>query len=335
MNQSSTNCSQCQIDFKRNGVELAAMYSVTFTMSFTMNCLTLWPIILQVRQRNVLGIYLLSLSISDFLYVLTIPLWVLYYYNGHHWMFSQTTCFFAGFVFYSNIYISIFLLCCISTDRYLAVVYPFESQGFRRPATAVRVSLLIFLTTFAFHLAIFLGSASQDGGHEADNKTCFEHIPLIQSVAVSNYLRFAVGFLAPLLVLIISYQRIFKGVRKSVTLSREQKSKVKLISISVILIFVICFAPYHIILLLRTINFTLVNCSCDFEERVHLAFNVALALTSLNSAVDPILYVLVSNSVKKDLRKSLTSWGWAVSAQGRVNSSPTSLPKTTAAISRA
>ncbi|XP_038642203.1 probable G-protein coupled receptor 132 [Scyliorhinus canicula] len=333
MNQSSSNCSQCKIDFQKNSVELAAMYSVIFTVSFTMNCLTLWPIILQVKQRNVLGVYLLSLSISDFFYVLTIPLWVLYYYNGHHWKLSRAACFFSGFVFYSNVYISIFLLCCISTDRYLAVVYPIESQGFRRPGKAVQVSLLIFLATFALHLAIFLSSTSQDVGHDADNMTCFEHIPLVQSVAIGNYLRFTAGFLVPLLILAWSYQRIVKGVRKSLTLGREQKAKVKLISISVIIIFVICFAPYHIILLLRTIYFTLADCSCDFEEKVHLAFNVALALTSLNSAVDPILYVLVSNGVKKDLRNVFTSFSCTPFAKGRAKGSPISLTKTTALIS--
>ncbi|XP_043537015.1 probable G-protein coupled receptor 132 [Chiloscyllium plagiosum] len=328
-------CNQtlCQIDFTRNSIELAVIYSAIFIVSFTMNCLTLWPIILQVKQRNVLGIYLLSLSISDIFYVLTIPLWVLYYYNDHTWTLSWASCYLSGFIFYSNVYISILLLCCISLDRYLAVVYPIESQGFRRPGKAVQVSLLIFLVIFGLHLPVLIGSISQDGGHKTDNQTCFEHIPLIRPVAIGNYFRFVAGFLLPLLVLIFSYQRIFKGVRKSLTLGAEQKAKVKLLSILVITIFVICFAPYHIILLLRTINFTLNNCSCDFEQAVHLYFNISLALSSLNSAVDPILYVLVSNGVKKDLRKTFTSLRYVGFAKGQTTKgSPISLTKTTALI---
>ncbi|XP_041035178.1 probable G-protein coupled receptor 132 [Carcharodon carcharias] len=339
MNQSTSMeiyCNQmCKIDFRKNSVELAAMYSVIFTVSITMNCLTLWPIILQVKQKNILGVYLLSLSISDIFYVLTIPLWILYYYNGHQWKLSWASCYFSGFVFYSNVYISIFLLCCISVDRYLAVVYPIESQGFRNPQKAVQVSLLIFLTIFAFHLLVFLGSIKQQRGHEADNQTCFEGIPLVQPVAIANYFRFALGFLVPLLVLILSYQRIFKGVKKSLTLGPEQKAKVKLLSISVITIFIICFAPYHIILLLRTVNFNLTDCSCDFEQKVHLPFNIALALSSLNSAVDPILYVLVSNGIKKDLRKVFTSVYRIGFTKGRARGSPISLTKTTTLIAHA
>ncbi|XP_020373179.1 probable G-protein coupled receptor 132 [Rhincodon typus] len=328
------NQTSCQIDFTRNSIVLAVIYSVIFIVSFTMNCLTLWLIILQVKQRNVLGIYLLSLSISDIFFVLTIPLWVLYYYNGHKWTFSWAFCYMSGFIFYSNVYISIFLLCCISVDRYLAVVYPIESQGFRQPGKAVQVCLLIFLVVFAFHLLVLLYSIRQDRQHKADSQTCFEHIPLIRPVAISNYFRFLLGFLLPVLVLILSYQRIFKGVQKSITLGIEQKAKVKLISISVIIIFVICFTPYHIILLLRTINFTLTNCSCDFEQMVYLPFNISLALSSLNSAVDPILYVLVSNSVKKDLRKAFTSVCCiGFTKEQTKKGSPISLTKTTALIS--
>ncbi|XP_067830846.1 G-protein coupled receptor 4-like [Heptranchias perlo] len=334
MNQSTSAvilCNQtlCEIDFRKSSVELALIYSIIFIVSFTMNCLTLWPIILQVKQKNILGIYLLSLCISDLFYVLTIPLWILYYYNGHQWQLSWAMCYFSGFVFYSNVYVSIFLLCCISFDRYLAVVYPIKSLGFRRPSKAVQVSLSIFLAIFAFHLPVFLDSINQDGAHIKDNQTCFEHIPLIKPVAITNYFRFIAGFLVPLLILILTYQRIFTGVRKSLTLGMEQKAKVKLLSISVIIIFFICFAPYHIILLLRTINFTLMDCSCDFEQDVHLYFNISLALSSLNSAVDPILYVLVSDSVKKDLMKSFTSISRIMFTK-RSNRSPNSLTKTTA-----
>ncbi|XP_048378285.1 probable G-protein coupled receptor 132 [Stegostoma tigrinum] len=328
------NQTSCQIDFMRHSIVLAVIYSVIFIVSFTMNCLTLWLIILQVKQRNVLGIYLLSLSISDIFFVLTIPLWVLYYYNGHRWTLGWAFCYMSGFIFYSNVYISIFLLCCISVDRYLAVVYPIESQGFRQPGRALQVCLLIFLAVFAFHLLVLLYSIRQDSQQKADNQTCFEHIPLIRPVAFSNYFRFFLGFLLPLLVLILSYQRIFKGVQKSITLGIEQKSKVKLISISVIIIFVICFTPYHIILLLRTLNFSLADSCCDFEQMVYLPFNISLALSSLNSAVDPILYVLVSNGVKKDLKKTFAfAHCIGFTKERAIKGSPTSLTKTTVLIS--
>ncbi|XP_062915980.1 probable G-protein coupled receptor 132 isoform X2 [Mobula hypostoma] len=323
-------CNQtlCGIKFKEYSIALAVMYSITFIVSVTMNCLTLWPIILQVKQRNTLGIYLLSLAISDLLYALTIPLWVIYYYNDHQWKFGWITCHLSGFIFYSNVYISILLLCCISIDRYLTIVYPMQSKKFRRPGMAIKVSLLIFLSVFALHLFIIFGTVL-DKEPDMANLTCFEHIPLIKLVAVANYGRIFFGFLLPLLLMIFCYQRIFREIRKSSTLQKEKKAKVKQLSISVIVIFLVCFGPYHLILLFRSINFSLMDCVCHFERQVLLYFSISLAISSFNSALDPILYVLVSKNATKDLKKSFATIGHRNFRKKSSNTSPTLISRVT------
>lgn len=40
------------------------------------------------------------------------------------WRHREWLCQLCGFLLYENIYISIGFLCCISLDRYLAVVHP-------------------------------------------------------------------------------------------------------------------------------------------------------------------------------------------------------------------
>ncbi|XP_078287245.1 G-protein coupled receptor 4-like [Rhinoraja longicauda] len=323
----SCNETMCGIIFGESDPALATMYSIIFLVSLTMNCLTLWPIILQVKQKNVLGVYLLSLAISDLLCTLTIPLWVVYYYNGHRWSFGWLTCHLSGFVFYSNIYISILLLCCISVDRYLAVVYPMKSQNIRRRSKAVKVSLLIFTSVFTIHLLVIFRTII-DKGPDMPNLTCYEHIPLVKPVAFANYIRFFIGFLLPLLLLIFCYQRILRGVRKSLSLQAEQKAKVKQLSILVIIIFLICFGPYHIILLARTINFSLMDCTCQFQRKVFIYFNISLAFSSLNSAVDPILYVLVSCNAKKDLRRTFATVRYGCFRKRLSSCSPTVTTRT-------
>ncbi|XP_059806961.1 probable G-protein coupled receptor 132 [Hypanus sabinus] len=322
------NQTMCGIQLGVYGVALAVMYSVTFIVSLTMNCLTLWPIILQVKQKNTLGIYLLSLNISDLLYALTIPLWIIYYYNGHRWNFGWITCHFSGFIFYSNVYISILLLCCISMDRYLAVIYPMRSQNFRRPSVAIKISLLVFLSVFVIHLFILFGTFL-DTKPDMANLTCFEHIPLVKTVAIANYGRVFIGFLLPLLLMIFCYQRIFRGIRKSSTLQGKQKAKVKQLSISVIIIFLVCFGPYHLILLFRTINFSLMECTCHFEQQILFYFSISLAISSFNSALDPILYVLVSDNAKRDLKRSFASIGYGNLRKKSQSTSPTLFSRVT------
>lgn len=45
-------------------------------------------------------------------------------FQGDDWSHREWLCKLCGFLLYENIYISIGFLCCISLDRYLAVVHP-------------------------------------------------------------------------------------------------------------------------------------------------------------------------------------------------------------------
>uniref|UniRef100_H3AJ12 G protein-coupled receptor 184 n=1 Tax=Latimeria chalumnae TaxID=7897 RepID=H3AJ12_LATCH len=294
------NQTACGIDFETGSNLLVSIYSLVFLVGFMANSATICFIVHQVKLKNDFAVYLLSLSISDLLYLLTIPLWIKYITNYHIWKLGHISCYVAGFVFYSNMYVSIILLCCISIDRYLAVAYSLESQGIRTRKNAAMVSIFIVFIVFAIHFLLEIQA-------KKEVTTCYEDYPMESHIAKFNYFRFVSGFFLPLLILIFSYQKLFQKI-KGASLTNKQKNKIKLLSVAVIVIFLICFAPYHIILLLRTIIYSLdPEKSCDFEKAVNFYFSLFLAVSGLNSAMDPILYILVTDSVKNDYKKLLSS----------------------------
>lgn len=281
---------------------LIGIYITALVLGLVFNLLTAWPIIQQIRKKNVLGVYLLSLSISDVLYILTMPLWIIYYYNDHRWMLHQDLCKLAGFVYYSNMYVSIYLLCCISIDRCLAITFPLKIKTFRRYRYAWLISGFIYVFTAILHILVILMDQVSDVLDK--NKRCYETFPMTERVALFNLLRVVIGFLLPLLVLAMCYFQIFRKVKLSVGLDDQGKRKVKLLSVGVITIFSFCFAPYHIQLLIRSIAFYSWELKdyCKFEQAQHFYFSGTLAMSSLNSVVDPLLYVLVSNGMRESVR---------------------------------
>ncbi|KAI1893255.1 hypothetical protein AGOR_G00121820 [Albula goreensis] len=281
---------------------LMGIYILAFVLGFIFNLLTLGPIVRQVCNRNVLGVYLLNLSISDLLYIITMPLWIYYYRSDHRWYLGLAACQTAGFFYYSNMYLSIYLLCCISVDRCLTVTFPLKAKSFRRPRYAWGISLLVAAVVMTLHcLVLFMDKL--DVPLDKDLR-CYESYPLTSSVALFNLIRVGLGFVGPLLVLGFCYAQIFSKVRRSCGVDEQVKRKVKLLSIGVMVIFAICFAPYHVLLLTRSLVFYWMDkdTNCAFEQRLHFYFSCTLALSSLNSVVDPLLYVLVSNGVVEDMR---------------------------------
>ncbi|XP_072319540.1 G protein-coupled receptor 184 [Eucyclogobius newberryi] len=309
--QPNTNGSVCvQIDESIISDFLMSIYILAFILGLIFNCLTLGPIIQQVRQQNVLGIFLLSLSLSDMLFIFTMPLWINYFHQDHHWKLGPTSCSVAGFVYYSNMYISIYLLCCISVDRCLVVTYPFRSKTHRTARYAWFQCLGVFAMVSLLHAMVLYKDELTDAHDEVNgNDRCYETFPMTSNVVLFNLIRVALGFVLPLLILALSYWKILATVGQSPGLSPQAKRKVKLLSFGVIGIFSVCFAPYHILLLVRSLVFytsqnkdpKLMNSEssyCQFEQKMHFHFSCTLALSSLNCVVDPVLYVLVSNGVQ-------------------------------------
>lgn len=296
----------CEPPYDDGRLPLVLLYSVVLVVGLPANLLTIYLTWLQVRRKNVLGVYLWSLSLCDLTYLFTLPLWAYYVSQSHQWPWTSVTCKLTGYIFFNNMYISIFLLCCISCDRYVAVVYSAESRGLRRQRLAVFVTLAIVLTVAFGHLPVF---TMKEGNTVEGSKRCFEPNRSSSLVTGFNYARFAVGFLIPLLLLVVTNRGILVNVQRSTGLRLEQKERVRRLAVAVVVLFLVCFAPYHLLLLVRAIMFhfgQLEDGVCLFEKTMYTPYTISLGLSTVNSAVNPILYVLSSDNIRKELRRGLT-----------------------------
>uniref|UniRef100_H3CQP8 G protein-coupled receptor 184 n=1 Tax=Tetraodon nigroviridis TaxID=99883 RepID=H3CQP8_TETNG len=185
---------------------------------------TLGPIWQQMRRQNVLGIFIMNLSFSDMLFIFTIPLWINYYFQNHRWQLGVASCSIAGFIYYSNMYISIYLLCCISVDRCIVVSYPLHHKTHRTTCYAWAQCVIIYIVVAVLHVFVLFRDNLKDAHDDVyDNDRCYETYPIETPIALFNLVRVGVGFFVPLLVLAFSYWRILATVGQSPGLSSQTK----------------------------------------------------------------------------------------------------------------
>ncbi|XP_031734736.1 putative G-protein coupled receptor 132b [Anarrhichthys ocellatus] len=299
----NTSSIECRPPYDEGRLPLVLLYSVVLAVGLPANLLTVYLTWLQVCRKNVLGVYLWSLSLCDLTYLGTLPLWTHYVSGGHSWPWSSAACKLTGYIFFNNMYISIFLLCCISCDRYVAVVYSVESRGLRRQRVATLIALFIVLLVAVGHIPVF---TMREGDAAEGDRRCFEPSQSSATVTGFNYARFVVGFLVPLLVLVVTNHGILANVQRSTGLRREQKARVGWLAVAVVVLFLVCFAPYHLILLVRAVMFHFPQLEdCLFERTMYTPNTISLGLSTVNSAVNPILYVLSSDNIRKELSQGL------------------------------
>lgn len=326
--QPQSNLTGCQPPYEEGRVPLVLLYCAVLAVGLPANLLTVYLTWLQVRRKNVLGVYLWSLSLCDLTYLCTLPLWAHYVAEGHVWTWSSAACKVTGYIFFNNMYISIFLLCCISCDRYVAVVYGLESRGLRRQRLAFFIAIFIVLLVATGHIPVFI---MREGAAAEGNGRCFEPSQRSTTVTGFNYARFVVGFLMPLLLLVVMNRGIMANVQRSAGLRPEQKKRVCWLAAAVVLLFLVCFAPYHIILLVRAVIFHfpgLEDGTCLFEVTMYTPYTISLGLSTVNSAINPILYVLSSDNIRKELSRGLVQVCERAHARPRYESSQNKIQPT-------
>ncbi|XP_076835348.1 G-protein coupled receptor 68 isoform X2 [Brachyhypopomus gauderio] len=299
MNMSEeTNCTF------ESGIHLylfSSTYILVLLVGVPANAYSLYHAWLQVRARNELGVYLLNLTVSDLLYLASLPFWLQYIFQGDDWKYGELACQLSGFLLYENIYVSVGFLCCISIDRYLAVVHPLHFSSLRTMKAAMLISAIVWLKELCVGVVFFLHKeVSRDNKNRS---VCFEHYPMKPWEHSVNYYRVCVGFLFPLGVLSMSYFRVLHAVGKSAGTQRAQKVRIKNLVTSTIIIFLVCFSPYHVFLLVRTSR----EKDCAFIEKIFNYYHFSLLLTSLNCVADPALYCFVSESAQRCLQEALDS----------------------------
>lgn len=126
-------------------------------------------------------------------------------------------------------------------------------------------------------------------------------------VAGINLYRAFLGFLAPWAAMLVAYRGILAAVRCNISTERQEKAKIQRLALSLILIVLLCFGPYHVLLLVRSVMFLRAPCDCKSEETLFAAYHVSLALTSLNCVADPILYCFVNEGARNDVSRALAA----------------------------
>ncbi|XP_051873645.1 cysteinyl leukotriene receptor 1-like [Pristis pectinata] len=277
----------------------SAVYSLVFVIGLISNIGALFVFCRIAKRKNASTVYLMNLAIADLLFGLSLPLRVVYYLKGGDWPFGDLLCRISGYFFYVSMYCSIFFLTCLSVSRYLSLVHHIKHQRtftFRRCVIAcISVWLFVLVTTAPFLL---------NGSQPSDGKIkCFEPVNVISWTRIMqmNYFALVVGFLLPFSVILTCYLLMIRHLVRFDCKSKRVKRDVAM-TILVLLVFFICFLPYHV---QRTVHLHFRvhhRDNCNLENTLRKSVVATLCLAVANSCFDPLLYIFVGQGFRTFIR---------------------------------
>ncbi|XP_072423933.1 G-protein coupled receptor 4-like [Chiloscyllium punctatum] len=293
------NNSNCTIDSSVEDIIIPIMYLASLIVGLPGNCLSIYVACLQVNRENEIGVYLLNLSFADVLYTLTIPYWFIEYFDVQANVELYNL---INVVTYTTMYLSPAFLCCISMDRYLATVYPLRYFSLRTVKAAIIVSVICWVLQLMCHALLLYQQNFFSMFHFS--AVYEDTYPMKSSLVVEYLTRFAIGFCLPLTLLLFCSQRMLNAINDSTATVDTEKRKIVSLLLRLLLVYIISFGPYHVIMLIRSL---IEPGNCYFAQKINIFYKVSFALTGLNSAADPIIYCLLCDSARQDIRNLFTA----------------------------
>ncbi|MBV99682.1 Proteinase-activated receptor 1, partial [Eschrichtius robustus] len=280
-------------------VFIPSVYTGVFLVSLPLNIMAIIVFILKMKIKKPAVVYMLHLAMADVLFVSVLPFKISYYFSGSDWRFGSAMCRFITAAFYCNMYASIMLMTVISIDRFLAVVYPMQSLSWRTLGRASFTCLAIWAMAIAGVVPLLLKEqTTQVPGlnittcHDVLNQTLLEGYYSYYFSAFS-----AVFFFVPLIISTVCYVSIIRSLSSSAVANQSKKSRALFLSAAVFCIFVLCFGPTNVLLIL---HYAFLSHN-SMTEAAYFAYLLCVCVSSISCCIDPLIYYYASSECQRYL----------------------------------
>lgn len=271
------------------------VYSLFFIIGFPANCLSLYVAWILMKRGNNLAVYLINLSVGDLLYILTLPVWIMMALEQE---VNDSLCSIIAVVMFNSFYVGSGFLCCISMDRYLAIVFPLHFIQVREVRTAVLVSAIVWLVEIAVHLGLL--AYTDDIRNFSAHRMCKEPNIMTSASAIVAITRAILGFLVPALIMTFCFMEIIRSLKKSTSTVVSERRKICFLLLSLLFTYLVAFTPFQVVMFIRGL---LEPGDCSAAQNLRDVYMVFVATTTINSVLDPIIYCLISDSAKTEMKK--------------------------------
>nr|XP_046175717.1 leukotriene B4 receptor 1-like [Oncorhynchus gorbuscha] len=267
---------------------------LAFVFGFPGNLFVVWSVLCRVRHRSVTCLLVLNLAAADALVLLSAPLFLHFLAGRRGWEFGAVACKTVHYLCCVNMNVSIYLICLMSMDRWLAVARPFLSQRMRTKKTLMAVLLAIWVLAFVLALPMpFYRSNLKPFLHKNISMSiCMPYHWGSVGHQVFQYLfETVLGFFLPFTFIIVCYTSVICRLRSAMFQRKGRGNRLILLIIGAFALF---WLPYHLVNILQVIG--LLGSNATLSNAAVLARPNVTAFAFLSSSVNPVLYVFAGSS---------------------------------------
>ncbi|XP_053550645.1 type-2 angiotensin II receptor [Bombina bombina] len=288
---------------------IPVIYAIICIFGFIGNSVVITVLCRERGVKTIASIYILNLAVADLLFILTLPLWATYYAFGYKWVFGNVMCKLSGSLLCLSLFASIFIISCMSVDRYLAIVHPLRLQIRTSHQASVVVliawglAILSTLPTLYFRSMYYIKSLGVNA--------CvmdFSEEKYSSWFAAISLMKIGLGFCIPLVMIGTFYLRIMIHLKKErhQSFNRNYRDRALKIVTAIILTFIICWWPFHTLTFLDLLIRRDIICNNNLVIFIQTVMPFSVCLGFSNSSINPLLYCFFGNQFRENFKHTFS-----------------------------
>uniref|UniRef100_A0A8C5NYS4 G-protein coupled receptor 15 n=1 Tax=Jaculus jaculus TaxID=51337 RepID=A0A8C5NYS4_JACJA len=284
-------------------VILPIFYTAVFLIGFSGNLVLIVGLHLKRGSRRLIDVFIINLAASDFVFLVTLPLWADKEASLGLWRTGSFLCKGSSYVIAVNMHCSVFLLTCMSIDRYLAIMCPAASRKLRRRDCAYGVCASVWLISCLLGLPTLVSRELT----LIDGKPFCAEKKATSTKLIGSLLALIFTFFVPLLSIMTCYccitRKLCTHYQQSGKHNKKLRKSIKIISI-VVAAFLFSWLPFNMFKLLSIVS----GLQRDLQlssPLLQLGMEVSGPLAFANSCVNPFIYYIFDSYIRRAIAHCL------------------------------
>ncbi|KAK2868293.1 hypothetical protein Q7C36_000164 [Tachysurus vachellii] len=255
-------------------------YIVICCFSFLGNGMLLLGLACFEDLRRVTMRFLFFLALFDLLFTLTIPFWAVE--NMVEWIFGHIACKILTGAYFVGIYGSLILMTAMTIDCFFFIVVRSRWLTHSRRLNCAKAA---FAGSWIISVSASLKDALSSEVKTVNSvQTC--DTTASQHDHAGYYTQLIMLFVIPLVIIILSYGKILHTLLSSTGRTRY---KTFIVVWLIIMAFVICWGPYHVVIILMPL---LSDKDCEKGNQLHRSFVACRILAYSHCCINPLLFLI-------------------------------------------
>ncbi|NXV46666.1 GPR35 protein, partial [Uria aalge] len=255
------------------------VYIPVLSLGIPLTMIAFWVFCCKLKTWTETRVYMINLMVADSFLLFALPFVIYFTENKHH---ADNLCAIIEDIYFTNMPMSILIITLIAIDRYIAIKFPLKAKMLRSPLKSASICVFLWITLIIY-------SYLRRNFYQRKETVCFRKESTQPNYSSLFSLTF--GFFIPLgIVIFCSVQVINCLKKKMATSSHETKliqKAIHIISVN-LCVFIICFSPLYISLLLRfVVDF---HGACSLLLKVRASVQICACLANSNCCLDAFCY---------------------------------------------